>query len=153
MGKRRSELTTSSTGFLSFGPYRKSRCGLDVDTNTGDYPVSSHDSFCLEFTLLTRQAPHYSEWQSVLSRRPNSGPRANPSCTGHIRDVYRRAVSEGRLKAAGELQRLIVAVGADVPSQAAWAAQFVVSKRRVLANEYQLYKALSDLIEVLETLT
>ncbi|KAL8276895.1 hypothetical protein RQP46_010723 [Phenoliferia psychrophenolica] len=93
MGKRRSELTTSSTGFLSFGPYRKSRCGLDVDTNTGDYP--------------------------------------------RMADIYE--MFTGELCPKDESKQL-----------AAWAAQFVVSKRRVLANEYKLYKALSDLIEAPE---
>ena len=32
-------------------------------------------------------------------------------------------------------------------SQSSWAAQFAVSKRRILANAYSLYKELDDLIE------
>lgn len=44
MGKRRAELVVSKTGFLSLGPYRKSICGFDVDTSTGNFTArpSSH---------------------------------------------------------------------------------------------------------------
>ncbi|KAK4698439.1 hypothetical protein P7C70_g7836, partial [Phenoliferia sp. Uapishka_3] len=71
IGKRRTELVTSKTGFLSFGPYRESQCGFDVGTDTGDFTTT-------------------------------------------------------------------------------WSAQFVVSKRRILANPYESYAALDKILEAPE---